>query len=327
MSETASTPQPARRGRHAARVVALVLGAGLLLSSLDAAAARLGGGRASGLYRPQVTRNAPVRPADTATRNPAGTRAEAAGTGGAAAMAAAPRRNSWLGPLAGVAAGLGLGALLSHFGLAPALGSWLMVLLLAVAGFALFRLFQNAQRSRGAPAAAGAAPWAARAGAFAAPGAGAHTQSPGAVPGTNPGASTGASAGASPEASASGAPFDAEAFVERARERFLRLQKANDEGDLDTLRDASTPELFEQFRRDLIRLGDGARGTEVLSLQAHMLEHVEHPLAELVSVRFSGLLREQPRTGAAESFDEVWHFTRPADRSTGWLLAGIQPMA
>ncbi|MBU6513466.1 MAG: Tim44 domain-containing protein [Betaproteobacteria bacterium] len=308
MPESARTSKSSRR---AARVVALILGAGLLLSSLDAAAARLGGGRASGLYRPQITRTAPVRPAPQSPRNPAGTQAQAGGAGTAAAPAAAPRRNAWLGPLAGLAAGLGLGALLSHFGLAPALGSWLMVLLLAVAGFALFRLFMNAQRPRPAAAAAGAAPWSARASASAAPGPGAFAQAPDAA----------ASGGAMP------ASFDAEAFVERARELFLRLQKANDEGDLATLRDASTPELFEQFRRDLIRLGDGARGTEVLSLQAHMLEYVEHPLAELVSVRFSGLLREQPRADAAESFDEVWHFTRPTDRSTGWLLAGIQPMA
>jgi predicted lipid-binding transport protein (Tim44 family) len=309
MSESTSISKPARRARHAARALALILGAGLLLSSLDAAAARLGGGRASGLYRPQVTRNAPVRPADTGTRAQAGTRADARGAPAAPAPAATPRRNAWLGPLAGLAAGLGLGALLSHFGLAPALGSWLMVLLLALGGFALLRLFLGARRARGMPA-AGAA-WAAASAGAPAPGAAARA------------------AAAEPLAAGASMPagFDAEAFVGSARELFLRLQKANDEGDLQTLRDASTPELFEQFRRDLIRLGDAASSTEVLSLQAHMLEHVEHPLAELVSVRFSGLLRERPQADGADSFDEVWHFTRPSDRSTGWLLAGIQPIA
>jgi predicted lipid-binding transport protein (Tim44 family) len=308
MSERTPASKPGRRGRHAARVLALVLGAGLLLSSLDAAAARLGGGRASGLYRPNVTRNAPVRPADSATRNAAGTQtgAQAAARGNAAAptAGATPRRNSWLGPLAGLAAGLGLGALLSHFGLAPALGPWLMMMLLGLGGFALLRLFLNAQRARQAPA--GPSPWAARSG---------MAPQDSAEPGPGAAASdAGAQAG-----------FDPDGFVERAREVFLRLQKANDQGDLDALRDASTPELYEQFRRDLIRIGDAAHATEVLSLQAHMLERVEHPLAELVSVRFTGLLRERPQAGSAESFDEVWHFTRPRDRSTGWLLAGIQP--
>ena len=324
MSERTPASKPGRRGRHAARVLALVLGAGLLLSSLDAAAARLGGGRASGLYRPNVTRNAPVRPADSATRNATGTQtgAQAAARGNAAAPAAgtAPRRNSWLGPLAGLAAGLGLGALLSHFGLAPALGSWLMVLLLALGGFALLRMFLNANRARGVPA--GGAPWAAAPGAS-----GASSASYASAASPSPGAAAYAGPATAGAGAARQAGFDPEAFVERARELFLRLQKANDQGDLHTLRDASTPELFEQFRRDLIRLGDGARGTEVLSLQAHMLEHVEHPLAELVSVRFSGLLRDRAEADEADSFDEVWHFTRPSDRSTGWLLAGIQPTA
>ena len=301
----ARTPasNPGRRGRQAARVVALALGAALLLASLDASAARLGGGRASGLYRPQVTRSAPVRPADTGTRNQASPRADTRGAPAAAAPSAAPRRSAWLGPLAGLAAGLGLGALFAHLGLAPALGSWLMVLLLALGGFALLRLLMNGARPRGATAAA--APWSAAA-------AGPRVAD-------TPARATGGGA--------SQASFDADGFVERARDVFLRLQQANDAGDLQALRDASTPDLYEQFRRDLIRLGDGAQRTEVLSLQAHMLEHVEHPLAELVSVRFSGLLRGQTPADAAETFDEVWHFTRPRDRSTGWLLAGIQPTA
>ena len=306
----ARTPasNPGRRGRQAARVVALALGAALLLASLDASAARLGGGRASGLYRPQVTRSAPVRPADTGTRNQASPRADTRGAAAAAAPSAAPRRSAWLGPLAGLAAGLGLGALFAHLGLAPALGSWLMVLLLALGGFALLRLLMNGARPRRMPAAV--APWPAAA-------AGPRVDE----------APAWAAGGSAPRAFSDAASFDADGFVERARDVFLRLQQANDAGDLQALRDASTPDLYEQFRRDLIRLGDGAQRTEVLSLQAHMLEHVEHPLAELVSVRFSGLLRGQTPADAAETFDEVWHFTRPRDRSTGWLLAGIQPTA
>jgi predicted lipid-binding transport protein (Tim44 family) len=40
-------------------------------------------------------------------------------------------------------------------------------------------------------------------------------------------------------------------------------------------------------------------------------------------VRFSGASREAP--GApAENFEEVWNLVKPADGSSGWLLAGIQ---
>jgi predicted lipid-binding transport protein (Tim44 family) len=42
-------------------------------------------------------------------------------------------------------------------------------------------------------------------------------------------------------------------------------------------------------------------------------------------VRFSGTVRETP-DAAPESFAEVWNLVKPADGSTGWLLAGIQQM-
>ncbi len=294
-AQTRHSPTP-RNTRTAARLIALAVAAGLLLSAFDVSAARLGGGRASGLYRPQVTRNAPASPSAAGTPRQAGPQAQSAGTPRAAGpAAAAPQAGRWLAPLAGLAAGLGLGALLSHLGLAPAWGSWLMVLLFALAGYALLRSLGTGSRARGTSVLGPR--W---------PSAGA-AQPPVAPP------------------AAGDASFDDQAFVASARELFLRLQQAHDSGDLATLRDATTPDLFEQFRRDLIRLGDDEQSTEVLSLQAHMLERVEHPLGELASVRFSGLLREGPRAGAPESFDEVWHFTRPRDRGTAWLLAGIQP--
>jgi predicted lipid-binding transport protein (Tim44 family) len=42
-------------------------------------------------------------------------------------------------------------------------------------------------------------------------------------------------------------------------------------------------------------------------------------------VRFSGLVRETPGAAPA-SFEEVWNLMKPADGSSGWLLAGIQQM-
>ena len=44
---------------------------------------------------------------------------------------------------------------------------------------------------------------------------------------------------------------------------------------------------------------------------------------ELAAVRFTGLLRESPQE-PAQPIDEVWNFTRPVDRSSGWVLAGIE---
>ena len=43
------------------------------------------------------------------------------------------------------------------------------------------------------------------------------------------------------------------------------------------------------------------------------------------SVRFSGTVREAAGS-APEEFQEVWNLVKPADGSSGWLLAGIQQM-
>ena len=60
----------------------------------------------------------------------------------AATPAAAPRR-SWMGPIAGLAAGLGIAALMSHFGLGAEFGNILMMVLLAAAAFFLVRFLMR----------------------------------------------------------------------------------------------------------------------------------------------------------------------------------------
>ena len=60
--------------------------------------------------------------------------------GGAAAAGAAPAKRSWMGPIAGLAAGLGLAALMSHLGMGEAFANFLMMALLAVALFFVIRL-------------------------------------------------------------------------------------------------------------------------------------------------------------------------------------------
>jgi predicted lipid-binding transport protein (Tim44 family) len=63
----------------------------------------------------------------------------------------------------------------------------------------------------------------------------------------------------------------------------------------------------------------------VAGLEADLLEFVTEGDRHWASVRFTGTVREAPR-GQAEAFSEVWNLVKPADGSTGWLLAGIQQM-
>ena len=110
-------------------LLAVVLTLGLGTFHIDAEAKRIGGGRSFGMQR-QATPPARAPQATPST-------APAAGAAGAAA---APKRN-WMGPIAGLAAGLGLAALASHLGFGEGFANLLMIGLLVMAAVAAFRFF------------------------------------------------------------------------------------------------------------------------------------------------------------------------------------------
>jgi predicted lipid-binding transport protein (Tim44 family) len=250
-----------------------------------------------------------------------------------------PKR-SWMGPIAGLAAGLGLAALFSHLGMGEGLANFVMIALLAMAAFFVIRLLmrrfggQAAQRPNLAMAGAGAG---AHAGAKAvppqfvderpgmqpplqrdalAPVIGSALQPPIAVPGVSA-AATAASGPVLP------AGFDTEAFERLAKMIFIRLQAANDSADLNDLRNFTTPELFASLRLDLQDRGDAKQQTDVLKVDAQLIDFAEEADRQIVSVRFTGQVREE--AGAdANAFDEIWHLVKPVDDSRNWAIAGIQ---
>jgi predicted lipid-binding transport protein (Tim44 family) len=117
------------------------------------------------------------------------------------------------------------------------------------------------------------------------------------------------------------AGFDASAFLRGAKLNFLKLQAANDAGRLEEIREFTTDELYQALVAD-----QGARQqTEVSGLEADLLELATEGERHWASVRFTGQVREAPGA-AAEAFTEVWNLVKPADGSSGWLLAGIQQM-
>src|SRR5258706_14069612 len=109
----------------------LVFGAGLMAQ--DVQAARLGGGRSLGAQR-QIT--APPKQATPPAQQQQPAAAPQSGPG------------RWFGPLAGLAAGLGLGWLFAQGGFGPAIGTLLMVLLAVAVVFALMRLLSNPRPQR-----------------------------------------------------------------------------------------------------------------------------------------------------------------------------------
>src|SRR6476619_1914882 len=92
-----------------------------------AEARRIGGGGAVGMQR-----SLPARTPDAVPARPAAPVAQAAAPATAGAAAAAAPRRSWMGPIAGLAAGLGIAALMSHLGFGAEFGNIVMLLLLGI---------------------------------------------------------------------------------------------------------------------------------------------------------------------------------------------------
>lgn len=264
-------------------------------------AKRLGGGSSFGMKR-QATPPA-AAPQQNLTRPQ-----NAAPAAGAAAQ---PKR-SWMGPIAGLAAGLGLAALFSHLGMGEELASFMMIALLVVGAVILFKLLFRRGKAQTSP----------RGMQYAGAAAGAGNVAGGnadfAVPASSSGAVTPASVAA---AVASG--FDAEGFARQAKLNFIRLQAANDAANLDDIREFTTPEVYAEISMQIAERGTAPQRTDVIELNAEVFDVVEEADRYIVSVHFNGLLREEE--GAAPApFDETWHLTKPLSGDAGWRIAGIQ---
>lgn len=278
---------------------------GFAMPVFDAEAKRLGGGFSSGMKRDSGVMRRDAAPAAPTQAVPA----KPAATPGAAAPAPARSGMSrWMGPLAGLAAGLGLAALLSHFGLGEGFASILMMVLLAAAAFFVFRLlFARKKPEAGMQYAGAGAPNVQR-------------FEPASMPAG--GAAPAAAAAAAPAANVP-ADFDVDGFLRQAKLNYVRLQAANDAGNLADIREFTSPEMFAEIKLQLDERSGKPQTTDVMQLNAQLLDLTTEEQRYIASVRFSGQIREEA-DAAPESFDEVWHLTKPVNGSGGWIVAGIQ---
>jgi predicted lipid-binding transport protein (Tim44 family) len=121
------------------------------------------------------------------------------------------------------------------------------------------------------------------------------------------------------------AAFDSESFERTAKMIFIRMQAANDTADLDDLRRFTTPELFASLRLELQERGPAAQATDVVKVDAKVLDIGNESERQIVSVRFQGQVIEE-KGGTPTDFNEVWHLVRPHDGSREWAIAGIEQM-
>lgn len=281
-----------------AAVFAAVMVAGLYPA--DAEARRLGGARSLGTQRQALPPQKPTAPAATQQQ----AQAPAAAPAAAAPKAGAGR---WLAPLAGLAAGLGLAYLFGE-----QLGAIVLAILIGLAVVLLIAFLMRAL-GRGQP----------QAGPRGLQYAGLGSETVAAPPPSQ--LPSGGAPAEPPPAAALRIPdgFDVPGFLRQAKKSFIALQAANDRGDLESIRDLVTDELFEELARDVTGRQGESQQTDVVTLDAQLLEVTTEAGLHWASIRFSGMLREDAG-GAPIPFEEVWNLAKPEKGGTGWLLAGIQ---
>lgn len=118
-----------------------------------------------------------------------------------------------------------------------------------------------------------------------------------------------------------------ETLLAELRLQFVRLQAAWDADDMAALGALTTPQMLDELR--LERSGCAAPcesiRTDVVTLRADLLGFEEVAGTRLVSVEFSGLIRESSERGAAP-FRELWMLAQSKQGGAGWRLARHQAL-
>ncbi|WP_242467247.1 Tim44 domain-containing protein [Thiocapsa imhoffii] len=303
----------------------VTLAVGMMVIPVDAEARRAGGGMNLGKQSSSVQQRQAQQPAQAQRSNQQQSSAQQ-GQSQAAAGQQRPASGAsrWLGPLAGLAAGGLLAAMLFGDGFEGfQIMDFLLIILLAVGAFMLFRMWR---RNQARPAMAGAGP-----GGY--PQAGAAYERRGAAVtspfGNRSGSQSilhpGLGTQSGPVAGDDEAPtwFDGPAFAEGAKAHFIRLQASWDQSDFEDLQEYTTPELFAELKRERQKT-EGEQVTEVVRLNSQLVGIRREGDLVVASILFSGLIREDAQ-GVAEDFQEIWNVQHPWAAAEGnWLIAGIQ---
>lgn len=312
-------------------VVAAFLGLSVLPT--DAEARRLGGGGSFGRSAPSQFQKSPST-APSGTTSTAPSKQQATNPAGAIAGTAAAPRNRFLGPLGGLAAGLGLAALFGYLGfgagMAEFLGTMLMIAAAVFAVMFLVRMLRGQQAAKPRPA-------------YSAPGATSSGQNSYRQASTNPindpvpgmgaprndqgfGQFGNASAFDAPMPAATPvkdlpAGFDEANFVNSAKKFFVTMQGVFDQGDVAGLREYCSDDVVDHLRAEIEARGNAVNRTDVVTLDAQLIGFETDVDEQIATVAFTGMLREE-QDAAAEEINELWIMSRPVSGG-GWVLSGI----
>ena len=223
---------------------------------------------------------------------------------------ATPAAPSRFGGLGGMFGGLLMGGLIGSmlFGGGFAGPGMLDMLLLAAGGFLLFKFIRSRRL-----ATANSAPYAYQGS------------------GTERTAASGGGWGQRLEPQAQQGPvlpkgFDEQEFLSGAKALYVRLQGSWDRRDIDDIRQFTSPEVHAEIARQATDDPSPSR-TEILMVDARILEARTDGPETVISVLFDALLREDGPGAPSEQIREVWHIRRDESASAPqWTLEGIQQL-
>ncbi len=204
----------------------------------------------------------------------------------------------WLGPLAGLAAGGLLASLFMGEGAGGAFGSMLMILALVGGAYFLYRMLRR------------------------------PSPQPAQVAGTTQKvmADMPVSGAATLPATRGTRPlwFEDAPFAREAKKHFIRLQDANDRGDVNDIREFVTPQMYAEISLQIQERAGKPNKTEVVTLNADIADVVTDGDLVIASVCFTGMIREEA-DAPAESSSEIWHIQKSESQANAaWFIAGIQ---
>lgn len=296
-------------------VFSVVLLLAFSLSDADAAM-RFGGGRSFGRSTGSLFQKAPTpspsfsnkatKPAPGATKQAQG--AQQSAKVGSSATAAATARPAG-GMLMGMAAALGLTALVSMLGVSAGFAQVLMVLILAMLAFYALRFVMSLMTGKHLQRDTSENRQ------------GMGTQADFAQEQCRPGSVMDSFSQGELEGLSVPAGFDAKGFESVARENFIKLQKAWDEGKIVSVADFMTEDFFIALTHQFRAHGAVAQTSDIVNLSTKLLGIVRKGSEYVAVVSFEGAMTIN---GQFEEVHERWLLVQAEDGSTGWLLAGIE---
>lgn len=117
--------------------------------------------------------------------------------------------------------------------------------------------------------------------------------------------------------------FNEEEFLKGAKAAYVRLNAAWDTRDLEDIKQFTTHVFFSKLQQQIAE-NPNPETTEIMLVNASVVDVKKIEDEELVSVYFNVLLREDQSQESPIEVREIWHFVRSTSNEGSWKLDGIQ---